>query len=205
MQGRGYDRAVAPPPLPPSLLTPKPVFAIDPNLRTAAISAALTAAAAGCDVVAMDFLNVPEVVRVARIAVTSREWLSRSPLFHSVQQEPLAAVARIAQMGAKTALLTLGAEGCLTAARDARGEIIVQRYPAYRVPRIVDTTGAGDVFRAGLCWGLLHGRQGDWPLPRIVRFASAAAALHCMTLGGGSRPSLPAVLALAQDPDAALA
>ena len=56
---------------------------------------------------------------------------------------------------------------------------------AYRVP-VADTTGAGDVFRAGFIYGLLR----DWPLERQLDFSCAAAAMNCMAHGarGGIRP-----------------
>lgn len=50
--------------------------------------------------------------------------------------------------------------------------------PAYRVP-VVDTTGAGDTFRAGFIYGMKQG----WELERQLNFASAAAALNCTALG----------------------
>ena len=37
---------------------------------------------------------------------------------------------------------------------------------AYRV-NVADTTGAGDIFRAGFIYGLLH----DWPLERQLDFS----------------------------------
>lgn len=43
----------------------------------------------------------------------------------------------------------------------------------------VDTTGAGDVFRAGMIYGLLQG----WETPRILRFANTAAGISCMRPG----------------------
>jgi sugar/nucleoside kinase (ribokinase family) len=55
-----------------------------------------------------------------------------------------------------------------------------------RVP-VVDTTGAGDVFRGAFIYALL---RGDAP-PDIVRFANAAAALSCSRAGAMS--SVPTV------------
>ena len=52
------------------------------------------------------------------------------------------------------------------------------RSPAFAVDAI-DTTGAGDVFRAGF----IHGRLSGWPLERTLRFANAAAAVSCTRLG----------------------
>ena len=56
---------------------------------------------------------------------------------------------------------------------------------AYQVP-VVDTTGAGDTFRAGFIYGLLQG----WTLERQLAFSCAAGALNCMHEGarGGLRP-----------------
>ncbi len=62
----------------------------------------------------------------------------------------------------------------------------------------VDTTGAGDVFRGGFIYGLLHG----WPIDRILRLANAAAAVACTRLGAmACVPSLDEVLALGGAPE----
>ena len=62
---------------------------------------------------------------------------------------------------------------------------------------VVDTTSAGDLFHAGCLYGLLHG----WAIEAALRFASAAAALACSTLGGrASVPQLAAVGELASQP-----
>ncbi len=50
--------------------------------------------------------------------------------------------------------------------------------PSYKV-RVVDTTGAGDLFHAAFSYGILHA----WDLQRILDFACAAAGLNCETLG----------------------
>ena len=66
------------------------------------------------------------------------------------------------------------------------------RSPAFTVDA-VDTTGAGDVFRAGF----IHGRLSGWPLDRTLRFANAAAAVSCTRLGAlAGIPSLADVEAM---------
>ena len=58
---------------------------------------------------------------------------------------------------------------------------------------VVDNTGAGDVFRAGVIYGLLLG----WDVPELLRFANAAAAISCTRHGAiASVPSLDDVTAL---------
>ncbi len=89
------------------------------------------------------------------------------------------ALRRLVARGPRLAVATLGAGGAM-ACRGSR----VCHVPAFRVP-VVDTTSAGDCFHAACLFGLLR----RWPLDRTLRFASAAAALACMTLGG--RTSVP--------------
>lgn len=85
-----------------------------------------------------------------------------------------------ARFGSRLTAATLGENGVL--AWD--GLRIVHR-AAYRVP-VVDTTGAGDLFRSGFIYGLLQG----WPIERQLDFSCAAAAMNCMAQGarGGIRP-----------------
>jgi sugar/nucleoside kinase (ribokinase family) len=163
MQGRGFAQAVAPP-VPEALLAHKPVVAVDPNLGKSALQTALRAAALGCPLVAMDFAHVPEVAAVATLLQYSPESLRR---FGPVQ--PTQSKARVEIFTQGSAGGTITAEGNLW------------HYPAYPVSDTLDTTGAGDAFRAGL--------QG-WPLKKIVCFASAAAACHCRRLGGASQVPL---------------
>jgi sugar/nucleoside kinase (ribokinase family) len=78
--------------------------------------------------------------------------------------------------GAPVVCVTLGEEGSL--ARVGGREI---RTPAFRVP-VVDSTGAGDVFRAGFVAAWLHG--GDTTeVEDALRWANAVAALKCRGLG----------------------
>jgi sugar/nucleoside kinase (ribokinase family) len=83
--------------------------------------------------------------------------------------------------------VTLGDRGAM--AIDADG---VHYAPAFQVDA-VDTTGAGDVFRAGFIYALLRG----WSSDNILRFANAAAGVSCTRLGAlGGIPSLEEVEAL---------
>ncbi len=76
-----------------------------------------------------------------------------------------------------------------------------QAFPPFPCPRLVDTTGAGDLFRAGM----LHGLSQGWPLADCLRFASAAGALSCGGWGGtGYIPSSDEIRALIREtPDVA--
>jgi sugar/nucleoside kinase (ribokinase family) len=57
-----------------------------------------------------------------------------------------------------------------------KGETIRKFEPYKIIP--VDTTGAGDTFRAGIVYGLLQG----WNDEQTIRFASAVAACVCLTI-----------------------
>jgi sugar/nucleoside kinase (ribokinase family) len=64
--------------------------------------------------------------------------------------------------------------------------------PAYAVD-VVDTTGAGDVFRGAVIYAML---RGDAP-EELLRFANAAAAVSCTREGAmGGVPTLEEVLNL---------
>lgn len=63
----------------------------------------------------------------------------------------------------------------------------------------VDTTGAGDIFHAGLAHGLLSG----WDLEACAGYANAAAALSTTAIGGRAGvPTEAEALRLARDPRA---
>lgn len=69
--------------------------------------------------------------------------------------------------------VTLGAEGAMLLVGD---ELIIEKgFPI----TAVDTTGAGDVFRAAFIYGLLNG----YAPQKMLRFANAAAAISCTRAG----------------------
>jgi ribokinase len=76
-------------------------------------------------------------------------------------------------------VISLGEEGALAVDRAA-----LNRFPAHKV-NVVDTTGAGDAFRAGLAVKIAEGAG----LDEAVRFANACGALACTIMG--AEPSMP--------------
>ena len=76
-------------------------------------------------------------------------------------------------------VISLGEQGAMAVDRAA-----LLRFPAYRV-KVVDTTGAGDAFRAGLAVKIAEGSS----LDEAVRFANACGALACTIMG--AEPSMP--------------
>ena len=90
------------------------------------------------------------------------------------REDPRAACERIRERGARVAAVTLGERGWVAAFDDR-----VVEGAAWPVD-VVDTTGCGDVFHAGVVEGLLA----DWPHERTFDFAAWAAA-QCATRVGG--------------------
>ncbi len=87
-----------------------------------------------------------------------------------------------------TLVITQGARGSVAYTREGR-----HFQPAFEIERVVDTTGAGDVYHGAFTYALARG-QG---IEEVMRFASAAAALSCRALGGrAGLASMDEVLAL---------
>ncbi|HLJ57852.1 MAG TPA: PfkB family carbohydrate kinase [Chthonomonadaceae bacterium] len=180
MYGSGFVEMQCPA-LDPALARRARMFTMDPNAYRAGLEACAVAAAAGAEIVAMDYTGSPEVNRAAAISVTSE---TLTPGAGSLK-ESAAYAGELRDREGGTTIVTCGERGCFAAERGTAGVPAVH-YPALRPQCVVDTTGAGDIFRAGLIYGRIQG----WPLDRTVRFASAAAALNCAALGGwaGVRP-----------------
>jgi ribokinase/sulfofructose kinase len=82
-------------------------------------------------------------------------------------------------------------DGMLCVTLGARGSMLLVGEELYEAPAFqvdaVDTTGAGDVFRAAFIYALLK----EYPLRKMVRFANAAAAVSCTR--AGAMASVPAM------------
>jgi sugar/nucleoside kinase (ribokinase family) len=96
------------------------------------------------------------------------------------QTHDFEAAARAAARDCEVAVLTRSAKGSVVVAAGARHEI-----PPAPVARVVDTTGAGDLYASGFLYGLTHGR----PLEICGRIGSLAAAEIISHIG--ARPERP--------------
>ena len=93
-------------------------------------------------------------------------------------------LARLDAAGARLAVVTLGERGAMASARGRRFAC-----PAFET-HPVDTTGAGDAFRAGFVWALQRGEGAE----AALRTASATGALCCSGPGAqGGLPDAPAL------------
>lgn len=63
-------------------------------------------------------------------------------------------------------ITTLGSRGSRIALPEWSCEV-----KAAKAKKVIDPTGAGDAYRAGLCYGILK----EWPLEKVARFASVVA------------------------------
>lgn len=79
------------------------------------------------------------------------------------------------QAGAKNVVIKLGARGVLCLDESGPETLV----PAFKVPQVVDTTGAGDCWAAGFLAGLEQGR----PLVQAARLGNAVAALSVQAAG----------------------
>jgi ribokinase len=94
--------------------------------------------------------------------------------------DPVAACQRLAALGPRVVGVTRGSRGYVA----MEGGTVLER-PAHPT-HAIDTTGCGDIFHAGLSYGLVHG----WPTEKCLDYAAWAAARAATRLGG--RAGIPA-------------
>lgn len=146
-------------------------FTAEPNMGEAARQAVSLAHEAGMRTYTMDFVERDDPVFPGAVWQSSTDWAGERSNVHA----NLAVVSKLVSEKGCTAVLTDGERGLVAGSPDLEPKF----FPAYSVESFVDSTGAGDIFRAGMLYGLDQG----WPIKRCLRFASAAGCLACRTLG----------------------
>jgi adenosine kinase len=84
--------------------------------------------------------------------------------------------------GLKALIYTRGAEGSTVLARGERHEI-----PSVRAERVVDPTGCGDAYRAGVLYGIARG----WDWPSTGKLGSVMGAIKIAHRGGQNHAPAP--------------
>jgi sulfofructose kinase len=163
----------------PSVLTAR-VLHVDDVDESAAIRTARIASARGMTVTS-DLDRVTERTPELIASVSIPIFAEHVPPTLTGERDPERALRKLRKQHPGLLCVTLGTAGSMA----LDGDRLIQ-VPAFSV-HAMDTTGAGDVFRAGFVYGLLAG----WATLDVLRFANAAAAVSCTRLGAmGSAPTL---------------
>lgn len=149
-------------------------FTAEPNFDRSSREAIRRAHAEGMKVYAMDFIRPDDPVLPGSFWQSSTDWAGhRNNMQRNVQW--------VKDM--------IGRTGCFAVLSDGPNGFVagsashpVRSYPPFPAPLVIDTTGAGDLFRAGM----LHGLNAGWQIPDCLRFAAAAGCLSCRSLGATS-------------------
>ena len=172
--------------LPADLLSSARLVHVDDVDEPAAITAASVASAHGVPVTC-DIDHVTPATRDLLRYISHPVFAESVPLELTGETYPERALRQLRLSYPGPLVVTLGERGAMA----LDGDTLVPM-PAFHV-QVVDSTGAGDVFRGAYINGIVHG----WPLAAALRFANAAAAVSCTKAGAmGGVPSLPEVEAL---------
>lgn len=162
------------------------VLHVDDVDEEASIRVARLAVAAGIPVTSdLDRMTerTPELVR----SVTVPIFAEHLPPLLTGERDPERGLRRLRKDHPGLLCVTLGTNGAMA----LDGDRIVHS-PAFEV-NAVDTTGSGDVFRAGFVYGMLAG----WSTEEVLRFSNAAAAVSVTRFGAmAGAPSLAEVTEL---------
>lgn len=124
----------------------------------------------------VNFDRIPEISGEMFLSRASHVVLDRQALIDVTgETTPSAGLRQASSMGGAWLAVTAGSDGVYWL--DGRK---LHHLPAYEI-EAVDTLGASDVFHGALALALAENR----PIPESIRFAAAAAAIKCQTLGGG--------------------
>lgn len=156
-----------------SLLDDADALLLDGHQTAAAIRAAEHANEKGVPVfldAGAVFEGMGELLSLADVMVAAERFAAEIAPMGELEDS----LQELHRMGPETVVLTLGREGSI----GLQNNQVVKASP-YPV-EIVDTTGAGDVYRGAFVCSWLQG----WPLDKTMRFATVAAGLKCRHLGG---------------------
>lgn len=115
--------------------------------------------------------GIDDLLVLSDIVIASERFAAR----YTGSRSPETAVRKLFAAGRRFAGVTLGKRGSI----GFDGTRILH-CPPFEVPRVVDTTGAGDTYHGAFAFAAAQGR----PWEACMRFATVVAALKCTRLGG---------------------
>ncbi len=148
-------------------------FTADPNPGLASRVAARMAHQAGLKVYLHDFIREDEFVPAGSVWQSSTDWVGQ----RGDTAENLRIAAEKCAAHDCTVIITDGDHPFVVAT-----EGVARQYNPFTIDSVVDTTGSGDIFRAGVLFGL----NGGWTLEASLQFAAAAGALNVRTMGAST-------------------
>ena len=175
------DPALRYPParLPADVIAAARVLHVDDVDVPAALEAARVARAHGIPVTC-DIDHVTPGTRELLQLVSHPVFAETVPAQLTGETDPERALRALRRMHPGRLVVTVGERGAI--ALDGDSLLAAPGFPV----TVVDSTGAGDVFRGGYIYGIVQG----WSLDRQLWFANAAAAVSCTKAGAmGGVPS----------------
>lgn len=154
-------------------------FTADPNIPIASRLAAKIAHTKGMKLYLMDFGRDNEIIPKGAICQYGTDAVGD-------KDNPTVNLAWVEDWTKRhkcTTILTDGALGLYLATPNQPA----RHLPAFPAPVVIDSTGAGDAFRAGTLYGLVH----NYSLAHALRFGASSAALKVANLG--ATESIPTV------------
>jgi sugar/nucleoside kinase (ribokinase family) len=166
----GFSADLKVPPLTEEDLDACTLLSVDPFLGEPAVSAARAARERGIPVVSIELSGDHPLAPCCDMVINSAGFIRRHEL-----GDPNGVAEAVLDAGAGTVIITKGSEGA-TAFLSSGSRLDQAAIGA----NVVDPTGAGDAFRAGVIIGMSEG----WDVAKCVRFGSAMGSLMCERKGG---------------------
>jgi sugar/nucleoside kinase (ribokinase family) len=158
--------------LPEEVIAGARALHVDDTDPAASLAAARIARRAGVPVTS-DFDQIDSTTSELLAAVSVPILAESMPARLTGDTDPERALRALRRAEHQMICVTLGARGAMLLVGDR-----IHHAPAFNVT-VVDSTGAGDVFRGGFIVAMLRGDSPD----QILRFANAAAAIACTREG----------------------
>jgi len=147
------------------------VICLDPFFSEASFQVAQYARTLDKPIVTVDCRFDDPIFLASAVAIISEEYLRDTYPHHSISS----ITHEYKKSSGGTVIFTFGHKEILYGSTEEE----FREFTPYEISP-VDTTGAGDSFRAGIVYGILE----KWPTEKTIEFASALAAMVCQSAPG---------------------